>query len=88
MIDTLTYNNGKFTYLHPLTRTYEEMHDYDISERHYFILPVKGEMFKSCKWLNVRCRMIAADQSGSGYVYGNGYIDISVLKRLSRSSTS
>lgn len=64
-VDTLIFNNNKFVYTHSISSSYRE----DVSEYHYFILPVKDNFFKDFYdyYLEIHGKMVS--KSGNN-IYG------------------
>lgn len=78
IVDTLTYGNGVFTYHHPSSRTFSDT----VYEQHCFLLPIKGEFFKYCNYLNIQGHMADTSGNAEGYVYSM------VLKRTGQNTVA
>ena len=75
--DTFVYTNGKFIYSHHGDRAYSDT----VYEDHYFILPVNGDLFKYCPYINIQCKV---DDTYSS----QGNLIIKVLERVDEDELS
>ena len=63
ILDVFMFNNGKFRYTHSVVRSI----GYEVSEYHYFILPVTNIFLNSFEQINIHGRMVSKSGNINGY---------------------